>query len=489
MDIRVAVYKNTFHVYHGFYGHTLTSVFRQVKTFLETNTKEVVFLGMNRCLDCTPDDITKLGQVISDTFSEKIFAMPSTDPFKTTLNNVWNAGKQMIVFYDTPGQSFPFWPHDSVNAPHYDALTPDLLIPGLDGMTIVPDKFNNYQAVVSPDQAYVLANQDSSLKKLAEIANPEVADWLDGMIERCNAGLSANQKLTMLWIDFVGDVNEIESRVVWLNKVKRPDGCALTTATTQRVTTTMKPTTAATTPTKVTTAATSTESVTTTRPASQTNNTAVKTEIHTSSSTKQKVTTIAQASSTTKQTVTTAISTLTSTKQASTTTKTQTGTTTKKPSTTVKSQASTTTKKPSTTAKSQASSTTKKPSTTAKIQAITTTKKAATTAEIQAVTTTKVITTTTTTTLEEVCKNSTIDCGAECCNADGMGGVADKSVNISMICTKDSLTRFLRVTEHCSMLCDSSDCKISAAISLHYNPILLFLVFVALLFQSCSWLD
>ena len=224
LDIRVAMHEGEFHVYHGFYGHLLTSVLQQVNDFLVTNRHAVIFLGINRCLDCSSDDITELGHIINDVFTGKIFQMPSKDPFKTTLNDLRIIGKQLIVFFDAPGHSFPFWPQDSVYSPYNDVLTPDLLIAELDDMVPVPRKFNNYQAILSPDKDYVLSNSNGSLKELAEIANPVVADWLDGKISRCKAGIPANHKMTMLWIDFVGDVNEIESKVIWLNKINQCNG-------------------------------------------------------------------------------------------------------------------------------------------------------------------------------------------------------------------------------------------------------------------------
>ena len=98
LDIRNSVFNGTFHVYHAFYGHTLQHVFNQIKTFLDSNPREVVFLGMNRCLDCTPDHEFLVGKLITEIFPGKMFPRLS-DLTKVTLNDVLRAGIVNIINY------------------------------------------------------------------------------------------------------------------------------------------------------------------------------------------------------------------------------------------------------------------------------------------------------------------------------------------------------------------------------------------------------
>ena len=227
LDIRNSFFNNTFHVYHAFYGHTLQHVFDQIRTFLDANPREVVFLGMNRCLDCTPEHLVQVAELINNTFADKIFPAPSPllpDSLNMTLNDVWGAGKQLIVFADLPNTMF--WPTNSINSPWYDVLTPELLIPKLKNMSnhLVSGKFNNYQAIVSPTEAYVTQNPAGSLEGMAQQANMAVAQWLGELMDDCQVR-GQYSSMTMLWIDYVGDGNKIVDRVIKLNKMKQPGGC------------------------------------------------------------------------------------------------------------------------------------------------------------------------------------------------------------------------------------------------------------------------
>ena len=227
LDIRAAYLNGDFYVYHGFYGKKLAYVLQQVDTFLDENPGEVVFFGMNRRLDFTRQHIVEVARFVNDTFAGKLFPPPVNEPFNVALNDVLREGGQILMFFDVPG-SFPFWPLDSIYSPWNNVVAPDLLISKLNHMfdSTKADKFNNFQAILSPTEEYIAKNMLGNLKQLVTPGNLAVSDWLDGIYENCGSTMVTNRNVTMLSTDFVGDENEVPSKVFRLNKLKQFGGCS-----------------------------------------------------------------------------------------------------------------------------------------------------------------------------------------------------------------------------------------------------------------------
>ena len=82
-----------------------------------------------------------------------------------------------------------------------------------------------FQAILSPDDAFIQSNLAGSLVDLARVGNKAVADWLDDIYDDCLKPNVTRRNMTVLWTDFVGDSNNVPSKVIRLNKLKRDGGC------------------------------------------------------------------------------------------------------------------------------------------------------------------------------------------------------------------------------------------------------------------------
>lgn len=103
-DMRV-VYRESdrsFYSVHGLYGDHLDTILKEVQDFLAKNPKEVILLDFNHLHNMQPapkrDLNGRLIQKIKSYFGNKMASRKRFGP-SSTLQDFWDAGKQVIVFY------------------------------------------------------------------------------------------------------------------------------------------------------------------------------------------------------------------------------------------------------------------------------------------------------------------------------------------------------------------------------------------------------
>ena len=224
-DIRLSILNSDIHLYHRLYGKKFVQALKDMNSFLDANEKEVIFVGINRRLDFSDKNMTNLADLITTTFGDKLFPPHKGKGVEVSLNDVWAAKKQVLVFFDVAG-NYSFWPLDSLHSPWFNVITSDNLIAHLDEQFAmnIDNKINVFQAILSPDITFLQHNMFGSLMNLATVGNKAVADWLDGIYNDRLKPIVTRRNMTVLWTDFVGDSNNVPSKVIRLNELKRDRG-------------------------------------------------------------------------------------------------------------------------------------------------------------------------------------------------------------------------------------------------------------------------
>ena len=170
-DLRVAYRKasDEFRFVHGLFGLTVDEMLEEVKKFLTENPKEVVLLDFNHLYGMEIEEHLRLASLIDQYFGTMLHS-PRKDRSIASLQEVWLAGEQVIVFYDNVPiiemftSFFPSvyissqWP----NTDEQEKIIKHVSVQGL--ASKAPGQYHVTQAIATPQAATIFKNLRGSLK-------------------------------------------------------------------------------------------------------------------------------------------------------------------------------------------------------------------------------------------------------------------------------------------------------------------------------------
>ena len=170
-DMRVAYRKasDEFRCVHALFGHPVEEILEEVKKFLKENPKEVVLLDFNHLYCMETEEHLRLASLIDQYFGGMLHS-PRKDRSIASLQELWLAGEQVIVFYDNVPivEMFPsFFPSVYISSqwPNTDEHEKVIKHVSAQGKASKePGKYHVTQAIATPQAATVLMNLRGSLR-------------------------------------------------------------------------------------------------------------------------------------------------------------------------------------------------------------------------------------------------------------------------------------------------------------------------------------
>lgn len=170
-DFRIAYRKESdeFRVVHSLYGSEVEGILEEIKLFLRENSKEVVLLDFNHLYDMEVEEHLRLGSLINQCFGQMLHS-PRKDLSIASLQELWLAGEQVIVFYHNKDiiEMFPsFFGNASIssdwpNTDDLNKLTHHVSSQGL--ASKAANLFHVTQAIATPQPSTIFRNLWGSLK-------------------------------------------------------------------------------------------------------------------------------------------------------------------------------------------------------------------------------------------------------------------------------------------------------------------------------------
>uniref|UniRef100_A0A9J2PQE7 Phosphatidylinositol-specific phospholipase C X domain-containing protein n=2 Tax=Ascaris TaxID=6251 RepID=A0A9J2PQE7_ASCLU len=101
LDVTVAFINDDFYVIHGLRCMEVRDLFKDVNDFTNAHPKEIVLIDLNRFYDFKEAQHEKLFAMLDSIFGSKLIDRPGTPriALSLTLNKLWTAPGQVIVFY------------------------------------------------------------------------------------------------------------------------------------------------------------------------------------------------------------------------------------------------------------------------------------------------------------------------------------------------------------------------------------------------------
>lgn len=191
--------RNDFFFVHGCYGYAISTLLREMTTFLETHPKEVLIVDFNHFYSFTTDEIhQQFVSLVAQQFKDLLFpcnVKPSV-PGKLSLKDFWYSKKQVFARYCNKticDKNNLFWPENTIDSPWYNTASISKLVIELNGRfgTLKSDVFNVFQAILTPQTSTIIFHLASSLEKaLAEPGNTHIEAWLDGVLTDKRKGMN-----------------------------------------------------------------------------------------------------------------------------------------------------------------------------------------------------------------------------------------------------------------------------------------------------------
>ena len=196
----------------------------EINEYLNQHPKEVVLLDLNHFYSVSDAAHARLRQQLQAMFDRKL--CPQGDPATVTLQNLWDCGQQVLLFYhdDDARNQQQFWPGSAIPSPWGNTTSRQTLLDFLQKNFRLGHQTSFYvnQGVLTPDAAYVVEHFPYSLKsELArKIALPFI-DWIRGKS-------IGNNGINVCILDFVEMEGYIEA-VIDLNLKEVKGGTSVQT--------------------------------------------------------------------------------------------------------------------------------------------------------------------------------------------------------------------------------------------------------------------
>lgn len=172
-DFRVAFRKESdeFRFVHGLYGHPVEGILEDIKSFLLLNPKEVVILDFNHLYGMEIEEHLRFSTLLMASFSD-MFHSPKKDKSFASLQELWLAGEQVIVFYPNSSvlELFPsFFGSDALCSPWPNTDKKEKLLEHISAHGLASKtrgQFHVTQAVLTPQTSKVITHFSGSLKSV-----------------------------------------------------------------------------------------------------------------------------------------------------------------------------------------------------------------------------------------------------------------------------------------------------------------------------------
>ena len=197
---------------HCLYSDSLEAELSNIKMFLEEHPKEVVLIDMNHFYNMTNEAHRQCLSMILEVLGDKM--CPFLDMESVTLSMLWEAGLQVLVFYQHPVvvENLQFWPGSSILSPWANTADVRKLIQFLDSnYQKTRDKSTFYvtQGIITPTTETIIGHLTGTLENWVKPADKAVTEW----IKSKKAGVDG---LNICIIDFA-DTDQFISTVISLN--------------------------------------------------------------------------------------------------------------------------------------------------------------------------------------------------------------------------------------------------------------------------------
>ena len=192
LDIRISKYRSAFYGEHGLYTKQFKKYLKEIKEFLEENTKEVIIMHLQLLNQLNKSDKRRLVTVLFQVFGARLSKVVAVE--KLTLKYLWNAKKQLIIVFpkedmhDLQCHIFGglIWCDDIISSCYPKAQEVTQLVGHLDEQyrqkcdNIDNKRFNLIRAVLSPDMTMVFGEyQYKSMRELTRReTNLALSHWL-----------------------------------------------------------------------------------------------------------------------------------------------------------------------------------------------------------------------------------------------------------------------------------------------------------------------
>ena len=211
LDLRVSSKPGTgdLHFLHALYGDKIEDSLAEINEFLNQHSKEIVLLDFNHFYMVSEKEHEQLVGKIGEIFGGKLCAF--CDPAEVTLQNLWDQGKQVLVFYHSQiVHRYPqLWPGEAIPSPWGNTVSQPTLLQFLEKNFQRGRQANQFyvaQGVLTPDTKYVIEHLRSSLKsQLATKVAPPFVDW----IKTKDAGISGINICIMDYVEMVEYVDAV----------------------------------------------------------------------------------------------------------------------------------------------------------------------------------------------------------------------------------------------------------------------------------------
>ena len=174
--------EDNFFFVHGVYGHAIDDLLKEISKFLDKHPQEFVILDFNHFYSFTDALHSRFAKSINSCFQGKLYS-PIGKGVKSTLKDLRKVNKQVIVSYDNAtvcAKNPEFW-HNAIYSPWPNTSSCSKLLESLNERfdTLEPDRFNVFQAILTPQTSTVVLHIASSLRKyLVNKCDKAVSKWL-----------------------------------------------------------------------------------------------------------------------------------------------------------------------------------------------------------------------------------------------------------------------------------------------------------------------
>lgn len=224
-DIRVGWYdikgeEEKFWIVHDFFrmNHTLLSVIKQIRSFLDATSKEIIIFDFHRFVngfqDKDKDIVKKRHEEVFELLKEHLrdYMIPFSYGYEATIETVLKSNKRVLIGYlekDNYIKSDLLWPncvHQWGNVDELDGLEKYF------NNTICSDKnkrrLRSAMAELTPTIDGIIQDKYKGLRHLAQIVNPQITNWFRDRFHNCANIVSPDYFLGSNIIEVVINVNK-----------------------------------------------------------------------------------------------------------------------------------------------------------------------------------------------------------------------------------------------------------------------------------------
>lgn len=229
LDLRVCIKPETadVHFVHGLYGSKVIPAMREVKEFLDTNSKEFVILDFNHFSNMDTMSHKQLLMDLIRLFGATILSVNvNMSAWQMTLENIWKTRMRVMIYYNDKSSSnmLAFWPGISIASPWPNTTDPRSLVEFLDRHYSGKSRNSNgdmyvWQGVLTPGTGTIAARLcGGSLKEsIAPRASRAFLEWVKDKVPGPQ-GINICLGDFIHLHDFVPSVLRLNDNIPLLNK-------------------------------------------------------------------------------------------------------------------------------------------------------------------------------------------------------------------------------------------------------------------------------